>query len=60
MTPGSIIEVVAGVALLGVGIIIYRRGDSQGAVLLFGIAALVVIHALGLLEYRPSAAELAR
>ena len=31
---------------------------SQSAVLLFVAAALVLVHALGLLEYRPSPSEL--
>ena len=36
------------------------RYGSQGAVILFVVAALILIHGLGLMEYRPSAAELAR
>lgn len=65
MTIPQIIEVTAAVAILAAGIWLYRRpradGDqygSQGAVILFVIAAVLAIHGLGLLEYHPSAAEL--
>ena len=67
MDTGSIIEVVAALALFGVGIWQYRRRaqdgsryGSQGAVILFTVAAIMLIHGLGLLEYRPSPAELGR
>ena len=65
MTATDMIEVAIGVLLLAAGIWLYRRRTpedggygSQGAVLLFVIAALLVIHGLGLLEYRPSPSEL--
>ena len=65
MTTGRIIELVAAIAILGFGIWLYRRNravdggyGSQGAVLLFAIAAIMGVHALGLLEYRPSQSEL--
>ena len=65
MRTPQIIEVTAAVAILAAGIWLYRRpradGDqygSQGAVILFVIAAVLAIHGLGLLEYHPSAAEL--
>jgi hypothetical protein len=65
MTNASMIEVAIGVALLAAGIWLYRRRTpedggygSQGAVVLFVVAALLLIHGLGLLEYRPSPAEL--
>lgn len=58
MSTGSIIEVAAGVALLVVGAVAYRRGSTQGAVLVLVAAALLLIHGLGLMEYRPSPAEL--
>lgn len=65
MTATDMIEVAIGVLLLAAGIWLYRRRTpedggygSQGAVLLFVIAALLVIHGLGLLDYRPSPAEL--
>ena len=60
MTATSIIEAAVGVVLIVAGILIYRRGGSQGAVLLFVVAALLLIHGLGLLEYRPSPAELGK
>jgi hypothetical protein len=73
VTTQQVIEVAIGVAIATAGVWLYRRrpsaagadgGDgrygSQGAVILFVVAALVLIHGLGLMEYRPSAAELAR
>ena len=71
MTTGQVIEVAIGAAIAIAGVWLYRRrpsaagaeGDdgqygSQGAVILFVIAAIVLIHGLGWLEYHPSAAEL--
>ena len=58
MTVTQIIEVAVAVAMIAGGIFIYRRGDSQGGVLVFAIAVILMIHGLGLMEYRPSAAEL--
>ena len=71
MTTMQVIEVVAGVAIAVAGVWLYRRrptaeaanGDdgqygSQGAVLLFVVAALLLIHGLGWLEYHPSPSEL--
>jgi len=57
------IELAAALALLAVGIWLYRRRQpegygSQGAVLLFAIAAIMGIHALGGLDYHPSESEL--
>ena len=58
------LELAAAVAILVAGVWLYRRRDtgdsygSQGAVLLFAVAAIMAIHALGGLDYRPSAAEL--
>jgi len=59
------VELAAAVALLVAGIWLYRRRasetrnyGSQGAVLLIAVAAIMAIHALGLLEYRPSPAEI--
>jgi hypothetical protein len=63
MTTGRSIELAAGVVLFVAGVVIYRRRDasdtygSQGAVLLFVVAAIMAIHALGGLDYHPSAAE---
>jgi hypothetical protein len=58
MTSREIVEVAVAAALLVAGIFAYRRGGNQGAVLLFVVAALLLVHGLGLLEYRPSPAEI--
>jgi hypothetical protein len=59
------IELAATVVLLAAAIALYRRkptdGSSygnQGAVILLVIAVIMGIHALGGLDYRPSASEL--
>lgn len=64
MTLPRVLELAVALAIIGVGVVLYRRPTadgvsrgSQGAVLLFAIAAIVAIHALGLMRYRPSAAE---
>jgi len=63
MTTGRGIELAVALLLFAAGVVIYRRRDkgdsygSQGAVLLFVIAAIVAIHALHLMEYHPTAAE---
>ena len=63
MSTGRAIELAAAVALLVAGLVLFRRRDktdsygSQGAVILFVVAAIIGIHALGGLDYRPSAAE---
>ena len=65
MTVFSMIELAIAVALIGVGVWLYRARKSadesygsQGAVMLLIVGAIMGIHALGLLEYRPSQAEL--
>ena len=65
MTTTQMIEVAAAAALIGLGVWQYRRRKgadqgygSQGAVILFVIAVILLIHGLGLLEYRPSKSEL--
>jgi hypothetical protein len=64
LSTGRMIELVVAVLLLVAGVYLYRRpkapGDtygSQGAVILFVVAAIMGIHALGGLDYHPSAAE---
>ena len=64
MTPTRMIELAAAVLLLAAGIWLYRRRKgadanygSQGAVILFVVAVIIAIHALGGLNYHPSAAE---
>lgn len=65
MTTQQIIELLAAIALIALGVLQYRKRSAEGeqygsqsAVLLFVAAALVLVHALGLLEYRPSPSEL--
>jgi hypothetical protein len=60
MTMLQIIELVAALALIVGGVWAYRRGGTQGGVILMFVGAIVAIHGLGLLEYRPSPAELER
>jgi len=65
MTISTFIEIAAGVAL-GVGAVwLYRSRakqdgnyGSQTAVLLLIVAAILLIHAFGLMEYRPSQSEI--
>jgi hypothetical protein len=62
------IELAAAVVILGTGIWLYRRPapasegggtyGNQGAVLLFVVAAIMGVHALGGLDYHPSQGEL--
>jgi hypothetical protein len=58
------IELVAAVMFLVAAVWLYRRRDksdsygSQGAVLLLVVGAIMAIHALGALDYHPSAVEL--
>jgi hypothetical protein len=57
------IELAAAVVILGFGVWLYRRPKgadgygSQGAVILFVVAAIMGIHALGGLDYHPTSAE---
>ena len=68
LSSGRMIELVAAVVILGLSVWQYRsrrprddRSDqgygSQGAVILLVIGAIMAVHALGLMEYRPSKAE---
>ena len=68
MTTARIIELAVAVAILVAGLWLYRRRvatdtgadayGSQGAVILFVIAAIMGAHALGAMDYRPSQSEL--
>lgn len=58
MTAVQIVEVIFALGALVAAVIMYRRGNSQSAVLLIILAALLLIHGLGLLDYRPSPGEL--
>ena len=67
MTTVQLIEVLVAALLIGAGIwrqVKTRRTSpnrgSQTAVILIVIGAIVGIHGLGLMEYRPSQAELDR
>lgn len=63
MTTPRAIELAVAVALFVTGLVLYRRRDktdsygSQGAVILFVVAAIMAIHALGGLDYHPTTAE---
>jgi uncharacterized membrane protein len=63
LSTGRLVELVLAVLILAAGIFLYRRRDrsdsygSQGAVILFVVALIMAIHALGGLDYHPSAAE---
>lgn len=62
MTLPRAIELAVALLILAAGVVVYRRRDkadsygSQGAVILFVVGAIVAIHALRLMEYRPGAA----
>jgi MprA protease rhombosortase-interaction domain-containing protein len=65
VTTPRAIELAVAVLLLVAGVIFYRRRPadgnsygSQGAVILFVVAAIMGIHALGGLDYHPSQGEL--
>ena len=66
MTLATILELLAGAALLLGGIGLYVRKpaggdgkpDTQGPVLLMAVGAIVLIHGLGMLEYRPTAGDI--
>ena len=60
MSTTQIIEVAVAAAIIVGAIIVYRRGGTQGGVILLVVGLLVAIHGLGLMEYRPSEAELNR
>ena len=64
LSSGRMIELAAAVLILAGGVWLYRRPKppedsygSQGAVILFVVGAIMAIHALGGLDYRPTAAE---
>ncbi len=67
MTAIQLLEIVAAALLIGAGIwrqVKTRRSSpnrgSQTAVILIAIGALVAIHGLGLMQYRPTEGEIAR
>jgi hypothetical protein len=65
MTVSTIVELAVAAALLVGGVILWRRRGrvdpqhgSQTAVILIVIGAIMAIHGLGLLDYRPSGGSL--
>ena len=71
MTILSMLEVLIALLMIAAGVFLYRSKPardegaadadhygSQGAVILFVIAVIMVAHGFGALEYRPSASEL--
>ncbi|MFL6774759.1 MAG: hypothetical protein ACJ8FN_00020 [Sphingomicrobium sp.] len=65
MTNGRMIELAVAIVALAASVWLYRSQrkanegyGSQGAVVLLVVGAIMAIHALGLLEYRPSASEI--
>jgi thiol:disulfide interchange protein len=68
MTTAKIIELaVAALLIVGGAWLYWRRGSegashtgSQSAVILMFVGAIVAVHGLGLLEYRPTATEINR
>lgn len=63
LSSGRMVELAAAVLILVAGIFLYRRPKasdgygSQGAVILFVVAAIMGLHALGAMDYHPSKAE---
>ena len=59
MTLARAIELAVAALIIAAGVVVYRRRDkadsygSQGAVILLVVGAIVAIHALRLMEYRP-------
>jgi len=71
MIGGRMIELAFAVLVLGAGVYFYRRRPAgnvqgaarygnQGAVILLVVGVIVAIHALGGLDYHPSASEIER
>ena len=66
MSVGTILELIAALALIVGGIILYRRrgrddpnhGSQSAVLLLLAVGAILAIHGLGLLDYRPSPSEI--
>ena len=65
MTSREILELAIAAICIVAGIWLYRRPTpgpdhygSQGAVLLFVVAAILIVHGTGLLRYKPTPAEI--
>ena len=63
MTASRAIELAVAALIIAAGVVLYRRRDrsdsygSQGAMILLVVGAIVAIHALRLMEYRPGRAD---
>lgn len=57
MSAVQIVSLLVGIALIIGGALSYRRGGTQGGVILIFVGLLAAVHGLGLLDYRPSPAE---
>ena len=57
MSAAQIVALLLAVVLIGAGILSYRRGGTQGGVILMFVGLLCAVYGLGLMEYRPSPAE---
>ena len=68
MTTTQIIELAVAIGLIILSVVVYRRkgpeGEgrygNQGSVIVLIIAIILAVHALGLMQYRPSRAEMER
>ena len=68
MTTTQIIELAVAIGLIVLSVVVYRRkgpeGEgrygNQGSVVVLIIAIIMIVHALGLMEYRPSQGEIDR
>ena len=68
MSTPRLVELVVALAIVAVSVWLYRRRDpsagggygNQGAVLLLVVGGIMMIHAIGLLDYRPSPSEIER
>jgi hypothetical protein len=68
LSVGAIIELIIAAALIVGAVVLYRRRGAEGeaktgsqtAVLMLIIGLIMAVHGLGLLEYRPSRAEMDR
>ena len=65
MTAAQILELAAAALIIAAGVWLMRRRaadgsrtGSQGGVILLLVGAMVAVHGLGLLDYRPSPSEL--
>ena len=55
MTWLHIVSLLVGIALIAGGAVAYRRGATQGGVILIFVGLLCTVHGLGLLGFSPPA-----